>query len=349
MSPKPSHILVIRISAMGDVAMTIPVIERLLISNPELKLTVLTKAFFSPLFDGLPRTQVIAADIHAKHKGFFGIWKLAKELSILKIDYVADLHHVLRTRILCLFLFFHGIRSKHIDKGRNEKRRLVRRKNKVFKPLKTTHERYADVFQELGYQVDLSLPISKKKLPLSKEILTSYKIDFSKNVVGIAPFAAHKSKQYPISKMNRIILRIVEELNGQIVLFGGGKNEIERLEEIANSHTNVVSIAGKLSFKDELALISNLQLMISMDSGNGHLAAIFGVDVLTIWMGTHPYAGFAPFKQTSQLQFLPDLNEFDYLPNSVFGKKELKEYEAIAESINSDLIVEKIKKRLLRN
>ena len=76
MSKKPKHILVIRLSAMGDVAMTVPVLKALTTQYPEVKLTVLTKTLFTPFFRNLPNTQVVVADIKNQHKGIYGLWKL---------------------------------------------------------------------------------------------------------------------------------------------------------------------------------------------------------------------------------------------------------------------------------
>src|SRR5690606_38669663 len=97
------HILVIRLSAMGDVAMTVPVISALLEQYPNIKVTVLTRAFFSPLFSELKNVNVYEAEVKGRHKGIFGLWKLYKELKSLNMDIVADLHNVLRSNILKLY------------------------------------------------------------------------------------------------------------------------------------------------------------------------------------------------------------------------------------------------------
>ncbi|MEX0362744.1 MAG: glycosyltransferase family 9 protein, partial [Allomuricauda sp.] len=97
---KPVHILVIRLSAMGDVAMTIPVLSAVLDAHPEVRFTVLTKKHFAPIFSQLDRVSVYHAEVKTKHKGLIGLWRLYKELSKFKFDAVADLHNVLRSRIL---------------------------------------------------------------------------------------------------------------------------------------------------------------------------------------------------------------------------------------------------------
>ena len=80
MSNLSKHILVIRLSAMGDVAMTVPVLRALTEQHPEIKLTVLTKPHLKPFFRELKNTTFYAAEIKGKHKGVFGLWKLSKEL-----------------------------------------------------------------------------------------------------------------------------------------------------------------------------------------------------------------------------------------------------------------------------
>ena len=115
----PKHILVIRLSAMGDVAMSVPVLRAFKQQYPQTKITALTRSHFSPFFRDLPNVSVFPVDLNGKHKGIFGLFKLSKELKKLNIDAVADLHNVLRTKILKLFFF--RIRFIQIDKGRKEK------------------------------------------------------------------------------------------------------------------------------------------------------------------------------------------------------------------------------------
>jgi len=142
---------------MGDVAMTVPVLLALTQQNPELRITVLTKEFFSPLFSQIPNAEVYAAEVKGKHKGFFGLWKLYNALKKLQIDQVADLHNVLRSNVLKCFFDLGGFQFVQIDKERKQKRELTSGYVKELKQLKTSHERYADVFQKLGYSLDLKL------------------------------------------------------------------------------------------------------------------------------------------------------------------------------------------------
>jgi ADP-heptose:LPS heptosyltransferase len=334
--PKQKHILAIRLSAMGDVAISVPVIENFVAQNPTVKVTVLTRGFFTPFFKDIPNVSVFAADLNGKHKGVFGLYKLSKELKKLGITQVADLHSVLRTNILKFFFF--GRTFVQIDKGRTEKKALVQ--GHIFVPLKSSHERYADVFRTLGYTLNLETISSQKtqKLPsaFSKNFVTN-----SKPFTGIAPFAQYESKMYPLEKMKIVIEALSKDYN--VILFGGGAKEKTQLEIFENEFSNVYSVVGKYSFTEELAIISNLDVMLSMDSGNGHLAAMFGVKVITIWGNTHPFAGFAPYMQPENHQLLPNREDYPLIPTSIYGNTTPENYKTVAGTISPTTVVTKVK------
>ncbi|MCB4798343.1 glycosyltransferase family 9 protein [Neotamlana laminarinivorans] len=329
------HILVIRLSAMGDVAMTVPVLRALTKQYPELKITVLTRAFFAPFFRDLQNVEVLAADVKGKHKGVLGLYKLSQEIKTLGVDAVADLHNVLRSKILKFFLS--GKPFYQIDKGRNEKKALI--SGVFFKPLKTTHRRYADVFKSLGFPIDLSNPSFPKNAILNNkcEALLG---DLKSKRIGIAPFAAHEGKMYPFRLMKEVIETLAKQ--HKIYLFGGGKQEIEVLNNISEAHENVQNLAGKLSLNEELDVISNLDVMLSMDSGNAHIAAMLGVKVITIWGVTHPFAGFAPFNQPEDYALVADRAKYPLIPTSIYGNKHPEDYKNAAGSVSPKTIVEKL-------
>jgi len=342
---KAQHILVIRFSAMGDVAMTVPVLSVLMQQYPALNVTVLTKQFYRPLFSHLPNVTIYEADLNGVHSGVIGLGTLATELRDEEIDAVADLHDVLRTNILRSLFYFYGIPFKQIDKGRSEKKALTRESNKELKELKTTHQRYADVFESLGFPIDLTKynPPAKRKL-LSK----IYEIVGKKNKswVGIAPFAQHPSKCYPEDLMEEVIENLSSRGNIQIILFGGGESEKAKLKEWEEKFTNTISIVGKLRFTEELSLISNLEVMLSMDSGNAHMAAIYGIPVVSIWGVTHPYVGFKAFNQPMENCILPDMESYPKIPTSVYGNKVPEGYEEVMSSIPPEKVIQKVLENL---
>ena len=325
---------------MGDVAMTVPVIRALTTKYPDCKITVLSKPFFKPLFDTIPQVSFFAAQVNTKHKGIVGLFKLYRELKKEKITHIADFHNVLRSKILRSLFLFDGKPSIFIDKGRAEKKALTRTKNKIFKQLKTSHQRYADVLNKLGFTLDLSNPtlINKKKLSEKITLFTGLKKD---TWIGIAPFAAFKGKVYPL----RLMKEVIEEMASKgfkIFLFGGGKREIEILNTLENIHDGIVNLAGKLSFKEELEVIGVLDVMVAMDSGNAHLAAMQQVKTITLWGVTHPYAGFAPFHQPDDYSMVSDLEKYPKIPCSIYGNKVANGYENVMETIAPTKVIEKI-------
>lgn len=346
--PKHSreHLLVIRMSAMGDVAMTIPVLHAFQQAYPEVSVTVVSKPFMKPIFDLLPGLEFAGADVKGKHRGLSGIWALSGELSSRGITAVADLHHVLRSRILRQFLRMRGIPFAAIDKGRAEKKALVRAQQKVFKPLKSTHQRYAEVFEKLGFPVSIDPSFRIGRRPVPQAMAHAFALE-GKPVIGIAPFAAFKGKMYPEDLMQKVIQQL-SSLDYQIILFGGGKQEAEILDQWSQAGENIHSAAGILSFAGELDLMSNLDAMLAMDSGNAHLAALFGIPVVTLWGVTHPYAGFYPFGQDPDHALLADREQYPMIPTSVYGNKFPPGYEDAMRSITPEQVVEKISKVHLR-
>ncbi|WP_299132111.1 glycosyltransferase family 9 protein [uncultured Tenacibaculum sp.] len=337
MSLKNKHILIIRLSAMGDVAMTVPVIRNLIKQNKGVKITILTRAFFTPFFTEFDNVTVYTPELKGKHKGIIGLFKLFKELIKLNIDVVADLHNVIRSNILVSFFRLRGIKCVQLKKGRKDKKKLTElNENKILFSLKTMHERYADVFKKLGFSMNLSSIYNLVK----KEIPYHFQKEFNDSkLIGIAPFAAYKGKAFPIKKIKSLVKELSDKNYCKVLLFGGGDVEKKLLEDLAKDYTNVFSMVKKGTFEEELNIISNLDVMISMDSGNGHIAAMYNVPVITIWGVTHPCLGFTPFNQSIENQILPDLREYPLIPTSTYGKEYPKEYLNCFETILiSDII-----------
>lgn len=338
--PRPKHILIMRISAIGDVAMIVPLVLGLRQQYPSLKITVLSRAFFKPLFSGIPEIGFYAIDVKGKHKGIFGLYKLFKELRGLQIDAFADLHNVLRSKIIGFFFRLSRIPVVVMNKGRAERKELTALKPKTLFPIKPIVERHAEVFNKL------QLPVSLEQIQLlsASEISSEIKdLTGEKNCkwIGIAPFAAFKTKMYPLELMQQVVEQLALK-NVRIFLFGGGDQEVKSLDKMSLVSEKCINVAGKLSFEAELQLISKLDLMLSMDSGNGHLAAIYGVPVVTIWGNTHPSAGFAPFRQPEANGITPDRIKYPLIPTSIYGKKIVEGYEECMASISPDQVIQNL-------
>lgn len=313
--------------------MTVPVLQLLLKQHPQLQITVVSVPFMQPLFDGIERLRFYPADIRKEYRGVKGLYKLSRQLKKdITFDGIADLHNVLRTKLLRFFLS--GFPLAVIDKGRKDKKELTRATNKKLRPLKTTFQRYADVFEKLGLSVDLEIKGGIKPVTANRQLLP-FTASATDKLIGIAPFAKHAAKMYPLTEMEQVVQRLSRQ-EGVKVLLIGSKAEAAILEQWQSSYANVYSIAGMYSFADELPLIASLDIMVSMDSANMHLASLVGVPVVSIWGGTHPFLGFygwgQPYANAIQM-------EHPNRPSSVFGKEPC---EGCMEGITPQLIVDTI-------
>ena len=296
-------ILAYRFSAFGDVAMTVPVLTEFLEQNPDIQVVFISRENFRGLFDGLPNLIFKGINID-DYKGFFGMRRLAKELQQeFKPDFIADLHDVIRTKILSRAFRRNGFNVQVIDKGKDAKEELTNIWNIEKKPLKHNTERYADVFRAFGFALNLS------------HQYRSLKSD--KKGIGFAPFAQHEGKMMPLEKSFELA-RLLSSKD-KVYFFGGGASEVAILNEWASKIPNSENLAGKLSLKEELSKILELKTMISMDSANMHLASLVGTRCVSVWGSTHPFAGFLGYGQSSQ--DVVQVVDLTCRPCSVFGDK----------------------------
>ena len=181
---------------------------------------------------------------------------------------------------------------------------------------------------------------------LSEEVVQISGEKEKKNWIGIAPFAQYDSKVYPLDLMQQVIDDLASSQKNTLFFFGGGDKEITQLKALAKDKKNCIVVAGKLTLPQELQLISNLDVMLSMDSGNSHIAAMLGIKVITLWGATHPFAGFKPFNQPMENCLVSDREHYPLLPTSVYGNKKVAGYEDAMRTISVEKIVAKINSNL---
>jgi ADP-heptose:LPS heptosyltransferase len=337
---KPRHVLVFRFSSLGDVAMTVPVIKLLLQQHPDLEVTMVSAQFVQPLFEGLERFHFHGADLKNRHKGLAGLYRLYSDLKKLyTFEAIVDLHNSLRTKLIRSFFTFSKKSTAVIDKGRKEKKQATRQQNKILRPLKSTFERYADVFALLGLPVLLNREGGIMKTIITEDILKRE----GYSLIGVAPFAYYTEKMYPIEKMKEVLRLLLQHSTFKIFLFGG-KDEAPLLQQWETEFPGIKSMAAKMSFQKQLHAIAQLDLMVSMDSANMHFASLYGVPVISVWGGTHPWLGFYGWGQPETNAVQIDL---ECRPSSVFGNKPCPRGDlACMNLISPIMIYEKIMKKL---
>ncbi len=337
---------------MGDVAMTVPVVYSLAKQYPHVRVTVLSRPFARPFFENLaPNVGFMEADIKGEYKGVKGLNALYRRLIAKQFTAIADLHSVLRSSYLRMRFNLASFKVTHIDKHRKGKRKLVAASGKELKQQPTSFQNYADVFAELGYPVkmDFSSIYGDGKGDLSTLPASVFGVGsnaFSSDAnpliepwIGIAPFAAHEGKIYPVQLMEKVIQQLIHNHSHcHIFLFGGGKNETSVMNEWAENYPQVINASALLNGLDqELCLMSHLHVMLSMDSANMHLASLVNTPVVSIWGATHPYAGFMGWHQSPDNAIQLDM---PCRPCSIYGNKPCMRGDfACLKNISPELIV----------
>ncbi len=314
-----AKILVIRLSAIGDVAMTIPVIYSAAKANPDDHFTVLTQAFLIPVFMNRPaNVDVIGINTNAAEKTLRGLLRFTYALASFGFDMVLDLHDVIRTRIIRTAFWLKGKKVYAVDKARRERRELTDREHKNMRQLRPVIERYADVFRAAGlsYAETFTSLYETKPADLSQmEAVAGVKTG---KWIGVAPFAKHRGKIYPTDEMEQVVGMLSAHEDYTVFLFGGRGYEEAVLEQWEYQYPRVKSVVGRYSLDNELALISRLDVLLCMDSANMHFASLVGTTVVSVWGATHPYAGFYGYHQDADNAIEADM---PCRPCSVFGQK----------------------------
>lgn len=312
------HLLVIRTSAMGDVALTTPVIRGFRSQYPDVKITMVTRPAFEQFFYSIKDIDLFLPDFNNRHKGLAGLFRLYRDLKLKgRIDMVVDLHDVLRTRMLRLFFRMAGVPCKVIDKGRREKRDILKGRSRI--RLKHSTERFCDVFANAGFPVKpADVPCI---LPTAEALSEVSGLPFSMDDlnIGVAPYTRHAIKTWPEERIIKLLKLISAERNIKVWLFGGF-DEKEKLGNFAMQFPDSYVVTGRMSLAGELALMGRLDMMISMDSSNMHMAALVGTRVISIWGATDPISGFSPWQQPDDHAIRIPVEELNCRPCTVFGK-----------------------------
>lgn len=283
------HVLVIRLSALGDVAILQPVLKARAAANPDVRFSLAAPERLASLFADIPNLEFVPTNKKQSP------YQLYRQLKQLKPTMVADMHHVNRVIGTDWLFRLHGIPVHTIRKHD--------------KPLRPSWKRYDEVFDRCGlapatYPTDYCAPKTSK----------------SPWTIGVAPFAQHPGKIWPVERMEQLVARLSKEGCFEVCLMGS-RDEAPVLDSWAEKYPRVASLAGKHTFEQELQKMSTFDLMVSMDSSNMHFASCLGVPVVSIWGATHPKMGFYGWRQR------PDWavqNDMDCRPCSRYGNKPCK-------------------------
>ena len=338
--PLPQHILILRLSAMGDVAMLPYAVGALKSAYPDVRITVATRPQFRPFFAHLD-IEFLPVDVKTKYHGLCGLLSLSKMLRHTGADAFADVHGVLRSTFIRTMMRLHGVRVAKIDKGRSDKKKALNIHDGSEVWLKHTVVRYCDTLRKFGFDFADPQPAVKKDRPNPLPQFAG------RTMIGFAPFSAHRGKTCP-DGLRRRITALLSSRFDRIFIHSGGGDEAEFAKEMERTYPNVTAVFGKVKGLDEeMDLISNLDCMVSMDSLTMHLSSLVATPVVSIWGATHPKLGFLGYGCDHEGVVQSDL---ECRPCSTYGNRECRfgTYSCL-EAISPEAVADRVEKMLAKS
>ena len=330
-----------------------PLVHDYATNNPGIRFTVAGPPLLAPLFVGMENVEYLGLK---KKQSFI---KIYKALLAVGADTVVDLHRVNRvgyalTLLQLRQLFNPHFRLRALRKGKFT--RWLYLHHLYHHPRKPQYQRYNEVFRRAGLS---PLPILS---PVSTPHSPRRGAGGEAPLIGLAPFSQHQGKIWPWENTCQLVRMLAD--SGHNVLLFGSKEELPQLQTLVSNHVSssspklgevaakrtegcVTVLAGKQSFAEELEIIKNLDLMVSMDSFNMHIASVLGVPVVSIWGATHPDFGFYPQQQPRSNALCANL---PCQPCSAFGQKACRygDYRCLA-AITPEMVFNKIQSILKQN
>ena len=326
--------LILRFATLGNVAMTVPVVDALSRRYPDDRFIMASKKELGAMFASMPNVEFYEVDNRLDWHGVVALWKALKT----QVDSVIDLQNVRRTRVLDLLMQLSGKRITRIRYGRLKKH-LVTLFGFRHISLPSEFERYSDTFRRAGLQTDTAFT----SLPVNKTAAAQVNKQFGKKEgkwIGLAPFAKSKSNMLPYHVTKEVIERLTEDEQTRVFLFGAGEIECEMLRQWATVFPRTESVAGRLHLEQELELMRQLDVMICMDSANQHLSSLVGLRAVSVWCATHPMIGFAGWKQDPQ--DIIQRNDLHCRPCTCHGTNHCRYGNYACRQIEAETIVKQI-------
>lgn len=301
----PQKILIVKLSAIGDVVQTLPMAEALRKQFPKAQIDWLVEEEASDLLSGYPALNRVLVSkrkswwkqLRQRGQRRLAIWEIIKflrELRSTEYDWVIDNHGLLKSGLMVLLS--RGKRKIGFRPSAgiaDEGNYLFTRER--YRPLsieKHALERYLDLVHQLGVKIDkpvLKFPVSDELREKVKSKLVQRGINLIPLVV-IHPMAKWPTKQWPKENFARLADNLIDF--GATVVFTGSpedKGEIKKICELMNHDAQVLNLAGHTKLKELAALFSLAHLVITTDTGPMHLAAAVQVPLIALFGPTAPW------------------------------------------------------------
>lgn len=264
-------ILVIRLSSLGDVIYTTPVVRCLRQQLPGAEIHFLTKEQFAPVYRDNPRLGKL---LLLREK----LGDTIAEIKSERYDYIVDLHNNLRT-----FLIKSRTGTASFTYKKQPFRKWLSLKlRKNLMPDLHLVDRYLRAVKPLGIVND-NRPVD---YPLNKSLSVASLLpeEFARDFVAFIIGAAHETKRLP----NEKVAEICAAINRPVVLLGG-KDVFENGEKIRGEKgAHIFNGCGKFTLDESVFLTSKATRILGFDTGLTHIAEAFGRPIASIWGSTRP-------------------------------------------------------------
>jgi heptosyltransferase II len=338
------RILVIQTAFIGDVILTLPMIQILKKNYPSASIDTVVVPRAAEICANHPAiSQVILYDKRANDKGVKGFLKLLRILKEGNYDLLVVPHRSLRSAMLTWAL--QPERSIGFDRSAG---RL----------LFSDVVRYDPLVHEIDRNVSLLKPLelenNKKELPrvypshedehTVNSIVKNYGLEQGNRFIAVAPGTIWNTKRWPADKYASICEKLSAECSA-IFLFGGREDDSLCREIAGNAKIkNIYPVAGKLSLLQSAELIKRCRVLVSNDSAPMHLAVAVGTPVVAIFGATIPEFGFAP---SGPQDIVVEIQGLQCRPCSIHGGKTcpIKTFDCMM-AITPDMVCEEARKFL---
>lgn len=276
MNKTPGRILIIRLSSLGDVLLTTPIIRTLKTKYPEAKIDFLIREEYSDVVKLNPYLNLVYT-ISRSEKNNLLIGHLKKN----NYDFIVDLQNNFRSRGIRSRL---NVKSYSYSKPTLEKFLLVRFKINLLKQNKNIPQRYAEALSDFRLDekgLDLFIPQNiNVSLPFGKYI-------------GLIPGSKHFTKRWP----EEYFIELGNLLNreGYISVIFGGKDDKAVCDRISSNISNSINMCNDNNLYETAAGIKQCKLVVTNDSGLMHTTAAVGTRVVVLFGSSVKEFGFTPY------------------------------------------------------
>ena len=290
------RILIARLSSMGDIVLTTPLIRVLRRRFSEARIDFVVKWEFAELLHSNPYlTNVYAYD---SRTGVHGLFVLARQLRSHRYELFVDLHNNYRTNLL-RFLTYPG-RTVTFSKQIVKRTLLVKTGINLYGKILQVPDRYVKTLQPFGIENDgkgLELFPTEAQWIKVQSIFRRHHLGDESLAIGLGPIAAHPLKQWP--RFAELGQELVQRYGARILLFGGPP-DVQQVQAIAAQIPNApIVLCGQLSHLESAAALQRCALYVGNDTGTVHMATAMQRKVVAIFGPTVEEFGFYPYSAQS--------------------------------------------------